>query len=301
MKILISVCFVLTYLQVCCFANLPAPTIDANSVWQGVVILPNETLFKFILNDLPGTICVLAPSTNGTLTPYLLGEKVLKQGTNLPALNATPTTLISTEISGDEAANISYIAIATASAGKTNDIRFTATETANTEILDNQIDWSAFDSRIASIKQQNPNLPSGTRFAVIQVASVLTITYQTFSQVKSAANIAGWGFSGGGTYLSQNSDLQNAYIVGVNLAYSPEYLGELFPQVPLNTDSNTNTSGVVTGGNMGGQNSSYWTHSPQTSQQIKQALENVVNIDISSKTKNSKGGFVQNLNFLKNE
>lgn len=54
----------------------------------------------------------------------------------------------------------------------------------------------------------------------MRVASVLEISYQTYDSVKTQAKVSGWGFVGSASFLSQGSQLQNQYIVGVDLDYS---------------------------------------------------------------------------------
>lgn len=95
--------------------QLPPPTADPNSIWQGVTILEHDALLRYSLNDIPGSICALVPDTNGQLTAYLIGNKVLTNNSLLPTISTTPQPLISAVVSGDVAASLSYLPFASLS------------------------------------------------------------------------------------------------------------------------------------------------------------------------------------------
>jgi hypothetical protein len=74
---------------------------DTSSVWTGMIELSQSAGKRYVLNDLPGSICVCVP-TKGEIKAFILGEKVLKTNSALPKLDATtPVTLISDSLRTD--------------------------------------------------------------------------------------------------------------------------------------------------------------------------------------------------------
>lgn len=209
---------ILTSFSFCVFGNSQLHN-DPSEVWLGVIELPNDSLTRHVLNDLPGMICVLVPGED-SVVPNLIGDKVLKDAEKLPDLDATPTVFISSTITKEKAGKLGYLSFVSGALENGEEAKFSVIETAHTAAKDKEIDWVDFEGRVKKLKNDYPNLPEGTRFGVVRVASVLQVSYQTFFKVSKSAKIQGWGFSGGGKYLSQKSDESHEYKVGVALAYT---------------------------------------------------------------------------------
>lgn len=199
-------------------------TSDPKKVWSDIIEVEQGILQRHVLNDIPGTIIVLIPDGDEKFKSRLIGRKVLKDNSKLPKLNSKPTELVSDIAKKDLAVSLSYLSFASASMENNEEIRFSITETSNCHILDNDIDWQAFNERVASIKTKNPNLPEGTIFAVVKVASVITIDNQRFKSVKKASDISGWGFSNSNKYLTESSNRRTDFKVGVSITFSDEFL-----------------------------------------------------------------------------
>jgi len=202
---------------------------NPSDIWKGVIELSDDALSKYVINDLPGTICVLIPSPEGTRA-MLLGGKVLKSDGTQAKLQVMPQLLMSSTITREKAGEVSYLSFLSATLDKKEEAKFSVAETSHSFVLDAQIDWVELDKRVLDIRKKYPNLPKGTRFGVVRVASVLMISYQTFFGVSGAGKIMGWGFAGGGRYLSQKGDESHVYKVGVSLTYSPTDLGDVFKE-----------------------------------------------------------------------
>jgi hypothetical protein len=223
-----KICFsCLTLVLIFVAGAVAQPAVNPLDVWKGVIELPKDQLTRYVLNDLPGTICMLVPSPEGTRA-MLLGNKVLKKDSKPPELQALPQVLVSSTITKERLADVSFLSFLSASLETKDQVKFSATETAHASVLDAQVDWPELEKRIAEMRKDYPNLPPGTQFGVVRVATVLAISYQTFKGVKNAARIAGWGFAGSGTYLTQKSDELHLYKVGVSLTYSSPDLGGAF-------------------------------------------------------------------------
>ncbi len=202
-------------------------TADPKKVWSDIIEIEQGILQRHVLHDIPGTIIVLIPDGQGKFKSRLIGNKVLRDNSKLPELNSEPTEFISDIAKKELAISLSYLSFASASMSNDEEIRFSITETSNCNILDNEIDWTTFNERVALIKASNPNLPEGTIFGVVKVASVITIDNQRFKSVKKAADISGWGFSSSNKYLTESSNRRVDFKVGVAITFSDEFLDVL--------------------------------------------------------------------------
>ncbi len=187
-------------------------------VWADMIEIKQSTLLRHVLNDIPGSIVVLIPE-NGKMASYILARKILKKLNELPEINLEPTTLISSVVSKYRAANIGFLSFVTASMENTDEVKFTVSETSNSFILDSNIDWDAFDKRVAAIKEKYPDKLSKAIFGVVKVASIISIYHEAYRKVSKAAKISGWGFNAGGKCLSEKGDSSSAFKIGVALAY----------------------------------------------------------------------------------
>ncbi len=201
--------------------------IQPQDIWKGVIELRSDELSRYVLQDLPGTICMLVPSPEG-IQARLLGDKVLKKDSKPPELKALPQVLVSSTATKERIAEIGFLSFLSASLEAKDQVKFSATETAHAFVLDAQVDWPELEKRIAEMRKNYPNLPAGVRFGVVRVATVLAISYQTFTGVKSAARIAGWGFAGSGTYLTEKDHEFHLHKVGVSLTYPLPEFGTMF-------------------------------------------------------------------------
>lgn len=242
----------------------PAKTVD--EVWAGVIELPKETLTRHILHDLPGSIVALVPQGE-RIIPYLMGNKVLKDSSKLPELKMQPTVLISNVASKSTAGRVGFLSFVSASMEDTDEVKFNVTETSHAAVFDSEIDWGKFATRISAIKSANPNLPQGTVFGVVRVGSVISITHQIFSKVKRAAEISGWGFAGGGKYLSSNSEESTNFKVGVALTYPDVIMSDIFALWPKRIDKNNNME------------------DPSIDPNLRTALETAYSLNLSKKIK----------------
>ena len=211
-----------------CFLSIPAICKELN-VWN-VIEIESGILNRHVLNDLPGSIVALIPSVDGKETPTILGQKVLKNPDKLPKLIAKPTELVSHIVTKNTAGNVGYLSFVSATMDDKDEVKFSVVETSYCSILDKDVNWADFLARVTKIRNDYPNLPSGTKFGVIRVASVITINHQVFTQVKKASKISGWGFSGGSKYLSQKTDSSVSFKVGVALSYSDLDMSSIFPK-----------------------------------------------------------------------
>ena len=200
---------------------------NPEEVWSDIIEVEQSILQRHVVYDIPGTIVVLLPNSEGSYDAKLIGRKVLKDPKKLPELISKPTVLYSDIVKKNIAANLSYLSFASVNMSDEEEIRFSITETSYTSILDNDIDWDAFDERVATIKSQNPNLPNGTKFGVVKIASVITIDNQKFKRVKNAGKISGWGFSSDVKHLSESSIKRIDFKVGISLSFSDVYLKDL--------------------------------------------------------------------------
>jgi hypothetical protein len=201
--------------------------VKPEDVWSDIIEVEQSILQRHVVYDLPGMIAVLIPQADGTEKAVLIGNKVLKLNDKLPDLISKPTVLYSDIVKKSTAANLSYLSFASTSMSKDEEIRFSITETSYTSILDNDINWDSFNERVAIIKTKNPELPIGTKFGVVKVASIITVENQKFKKVKNAGKISGWGFSGGAKHLSESSEKRIDFKVGISLTYSDIYLTDL--------------------------------------------------------------------------
>lgn len=214
-----------------CMAALAITSIKVKSqqnpkeVWSDVIEIDQGILQRHVVYDLPGAILILIPTTGGKFESRIFGNKVLKNNNKMPELVSKPTVLVSDVATKTLAGSLGYLSFASASMSDTDEIRFTITETSYSSILDNDIDWPAFNERIALIKEKNPSLPKGTMYAVVKVASIITIDNQRFKKVQKAANISGWGFASEAKALSETSAKRLDFKVGVAVTFSDEYIG----------------------------------------------------------------------------
>ncbi|MRX42065.1 hypothetical protein GJU43_22550 [Flavobacterium sp. LC2016-23] len=193
----------------------------AKNVWLDIVELEQGILQRHIVNDLPGSIIMLIPKTDGkSYNVKILGNKVLVNNSKLPEIKQEPTLLVSDLLKKDIAVNLSYLSFISAGMANSDEVNFSITETSHTSIVDGEINWKKFDERVAKIKKDNPKLPANTVFAVLKVASVIAIEHQVFKSVTKATKIEGFGFAGDAKFLSQSTQKKIDFKVGVALAFS---------------------------------------------------------------------------------
>lgn len=200
---------------------------DFSKSWPGYIEIENSQLSRHILNDIPGSIIVFVPSGDGTYTTRILGEKILKSTTKLPEINVKPQVLVHGFSKKETVIGVSYLSFISASMTEKDEVNLTVTESSSSSILDGDIDWPAANKRIEDFKTKNNGKIEGVLFAVIKVASVITLEHQIFSSVNRAAKISGYGFAGNGSFLTEKGKENNTFKVGVDVVYTDDSVVQL--------------------------------------------------------------------------
>ncbi len=203
--------------------NFPTP--ETKDIWAGMIELEQSIHLRHALHDIPGSIVVLIPE-NGKYDVRLLGSKVLLDKDKLPELKQEPTLLISSSASKTQVANAGFLSFVSANMENTDVVKYVVTETGVSISLDNEIDWAKFSMRENEIKKKNPNLPQGTRFGVVKVASIISIYHEYYKKVSRAGKISGWGFNSEAKILTQKENNLLNFKIGVALTYSDSDIEE---------------------------------------------------------------------------